>query len=72
MRSREALVVTSALVFSSCIRQLLVYRNSYEDGIVMTINGLLDVGHTGAADFDFIPVERFVKYMVLMKFSFNI
>ena len=34
----------------------------------MTVNGLFDVGHTGVADFDCIPVEYFVKYMVLMEF----
>ena len=26
----------------------------------MTVNGLFDVGHTGVADFDCIPVEYFV------------
>ena len=34
----------------------------------MTVNGLFDVGHTGVADFDCIPVEYFVKHMVLMEF----
>ena len=68
-RLREALAEEWAfLAFSAVAFVSFWFIEFHKDGLVVTVNGLFDVGHTGVANFDCIPVEYFVTHMVLMEF----
>ena len=49
------------LAFSAVALVSFWFIEFHKDGLVGTVNGLFDVGHTGVANFDCIPVEYFVK-----------
>ena len=56
------------LAFSAVVFVSFWFIEFHKGALAVTVNGLFDVGHTGVADFDCIPVQYFVKHMVLMEF----
>ena len=58
-RFREAFAEEWAFVaFSAVAFVSFWFIEFHKDGLVVAVNDLLDVGHTGVADFDCIPVEH--------------
>ena len=70
-RFLEALAEEWVFVGFSAVAFVIFWFIGFQkDRLVMAVNRLFDVGHTGVTDFHVhgISVEYFVQYMILMKF----